>query len=261
MNGFALLALLIAITAASGVFVAGLPFLIRPQTDFAATAQARLERIRAAAQTALIENGSIPANLNALANATTVPADDRWRTDPFNFADFQYEVSGDPATLTVASVGLDRSAGTADDLSIELASEPDARTRTRNRLRTIRSKFNRSNYMYDAAMSPADRSSMLANALTYSTTQRAIDFAANTGDRANLIAQRDAARNAILNLRTTYSLPPPPNTVSGPGGLLSALGLPDSLDADGHGTPLIANDAVGCTSAGADRTGGTNDDL
>ncbi|MCA8943007.1 MAG: hypothetical protein KDB80_10645, partial [Planctomycetes bacterium] len=259
-RGFALLALLIAIASASSLLLAALPLLDPAERCAGHETWSRLTRIRARAASAVRASASIPKTLDSLASIQPIGDTHSWRRDPYGAEDFAYTVTGTPETLTLSSAGPDRRRNTADDLMIALDAAVEQRARTRSRIRIIRAAFLRSAFMHDPGMSGADAAAMRTHVRDYATAQRSL--AHSSGDaHDSLIVKRDTARSAILDMRATYMLPSPPSAISGPGGLLSALSLPDSLDADGFGNPLVANDAVGCVSTGADAIGGTDDDL
>jgi hypothetical protein len=57
------------------------------------------------------------------------------------------------------------------------------------------------------------------------------------------------------------TMPPDPTSVTGAGGLLQTLGLPDSLGTDGFANALAVSPPTGVSSAGGDRIGSNDDDL
>ncbi len=261
-RGFALLSLMIVISASSMLFIAAIQRFDAPWSSAAEDTESNLAIIREAAERAYWGNRTFPTSLDDLQTAAGLPTDGPWRIDPHGASEeLDYAVSGSPSTVTVRSRGVDGQLGTGDDVTMTVSSQGVGRMLTWNRMRILRAAFLRSAYMYSGAMTAGDAQAMRDAVRTWSNSQRGILHAANTTVRANLVSQRDTARTTILNLRTTYGLSAPPASMTGPGSLLSNLSLPDSLGTDGFGRALLVSDAVGFTSQGGDGTGGTDDDL
>jgi hypothetical protein len=261
-RGFASLALLLLLAAGTSILALALPGLV------ASTQQGRLgaaaARMRTAATTAreiYVRDGTFPNDLAQLAAAGLLDANGNWQVDPFGGrAPLDYRSSGAPATARVASRGPDARLGTADDLIETVGENAAARARMRARLRTLRAAVARSQFLYSPMMTAADRASMRSALRTWAKAQRSL-LGADPAAKASLTANRDAAAATIAALRATYALPPWPARVTGAGGLLQALSLPDSLGSDGFGQAFVIDASVGVRSIGGDRTPGGDDDV
>ncbi|MHC5063308.1 MAG: hypothetical protein ACYTG5_04975 [Planctomycetota bacterium] len=261
-DGFAMLALIIAVAAAgaAGLAIFGNKFSRPVEVEHLASVADRLSLTREAAQQVYQQSGSFPANLGALAIAIGLDSAGEWRLDPFGGgSDLDYQVSGVPANLVIRSRGPDGALGTGDDRSIQLSEQIPGRARTRGHLRLLRARFFNSSLMDDPGMAPVERMALRTHMSNYAIAQRQLLFAAPS-DKPALIAARDLAAAQIQAIRSSHGLPPIPSSSTGPGGLCEALGIPDALGTDGFGSLLLTGE-VGFISAGGDRTGGTDDDL
>ncbi len=261
-DGFAMLALIIAVGAASaaGLAIFGNKLRRPVQVEHLATAEARLEASIDSALQAYQQSGNFPVDLSSLAIAVGLDPAAEWRLDPFGGGtDLDYQLSGIPGSLVIRSRGPDGSLGSSDDLQVQLSEQFPGRARSRNHLRLLRVRFYNSPLMDDPGMAPVERQALRMHMRSYAIAQRQLLFAA-AADKPALIANRDSAASQIQAIRSSHGLPAIPATATGPGGLCEALGISDSLGIDGFGSLLITGD-VGFLSVGGDRSGGTDDDL
>ncbi|MBM4063470.1 MAG: hypothetical protein FJ265_20575 [Planctomycetes bacterium] len=258
-EGFALLVLLALVGAGSlGVLLAVQAFL-PPLADAAARAQHNVATAADAAQQAFVRAGAFPADLDALAAASGLPPGGGWRNDPYGAAqDLDYGFAG--ADLRVRSRGPDRTFGTADDVALLAVTEDLVRVRQRARLRLLRAVLLRSPYCSSPLMSAGDRASM-RTALRDCAIAKRRWRTADAAERAASTAATTAAAATVAGLRAAYGLAILPAAVTGAGGLMEQLGMPDARATDGLGRPLLGDPVLGVLAAGSDRTGGTDDDM
>lgn len=225
-GGFALLVLLLVLGAGSVAIVLAAQALVPTLADRAATAEARLAIAQDAVRTAYRRSGAFPPDLAALAAAAGLAVDGAWRVDPYGAAqDLDYAVTGSAV-----------------------------------RLRLIRAVLLRSPYRLAATMTAADVAAMRAAMRDHALARREW-LTADAAARAALTARMASAAAAIANLATAHALPPLPPAVTGAGGLMNQLGLPDARAVDGRGRPLAGEPSLGVVAVGSDGIGGSDDDM
>jgi len=84
---------------------------------------------------------------------------------------------------------------------------------------------------------------------------------ADAATRTQLQATMTAAAASVAALAAAHGLTALPSNMTGNGGLMQALGMPDSKATDGIGGTFIINATIGVVARGADATGGTDDDM
>jgi type II secretory pathway pseudopilin PulG len=251
--GFALLALVVVLAvaaAATASFVAGLTFVSR--ADAQATAERDVARLARAVDEGL--RRGVPAPVDVAGARALLPVDvvpERTTLEPWQPTPLRFTTSNGLTTLP--SVGPDATPGTADDLSIAANVREAQRATTRGRLRVLRARIARSEFAGTVPMSNANRDAFAAALRAFGVAQRSIVHLSG-GARASAIAARDAAIATITQQRAG------PTAVVGPGGLCERLGLPDACGVDSAGMPFAMTEA-GPVATGADRIGGTDDDL
>lgn len=230
-----------------------------PRDERLALAAECVDVLGRAAAEARRSSGAWPADLPSLVAAAPVSSLDLATADPTRPGfDVTYAVTAGVG-VTVSAAGPDGVAGNGDDLAASASESVIARAPTRNRLALLRTAFLLSGYMDDPGMTPAERASLRDAVRDWSLARRAYLYADASG-RAALQSQMDAAESTITSLRTSYGLPPIPPNATGPGGLLSGIGLPDSLGVDAFGNTFDTG-LAGFVSRGADGSAGTPDDL
>lgn len=258
-GGFALLVLIGLVGMASVGILLAVQRFVPPLADVPVRAVAGLERARTLARDAFVADGAFPADLTALAATGGAPADDGWRRDPWaSPADLDYAVTATGARTRTR--GPDRTLGTADDDTGVALAEPLLRVRQRGRLRLQRALFAASTFCTVPAMSPAERSAMVAALRDYAVARRAW-LAADATERTNLTTRLTTATSTVQGLRSLHLCAALPTFLVGPGGLMERLGMPDALCVDGRNAPLVRDDTVGVVAVGWDVTGGTDDDM
>lgn len=258
-GGFALLAVLAVIGVASVGFVVAVQRLIPNSARLVAESDRRLDTVTRAARFAFRRNGAFPANLNALATTARLDPTASWRRDPWAPPnDFNYRVT--TAALTVRGRGVDSSLNTADDPRIVVAAENLVRARQRGRERLIRAVLLRSPYCFSATMSPTHRDAMRVAMRDHAIARRAW-LTADATTRTTLQATLTSTASTVASLRATYSCTTLPTRIVGAGGLMQQLGMPDTRANDGIGRRFVRHTTLGIVAAGADRTGGTDDDM
>ena len=258
-SGFALLVMLGLIGMGSVGILFCVQRFVPPLADVVMRTDDNLATVQSRARAAFCSNGAFPASLAALATATGLDANGTWRRDPHGFAqdlDYQIVATG----LRVRSRGPDHNLGTADDITVDVATEPQLRARQRERLRLVRAVLLRSPYRYVATMTAADQATMRSAMHSYAIARRQW-LTATVSERATLTTQMTAATAAIDALVTGYARPPLPAALTGAGGLMEQLAMPDLRAVDGVGNPWLGNPSVGVLAAGGDSTGGTDDDM
>lgn len=257
--GFALLVMLALVGIGSvGVLLAVQTFL-PPLSDVNARVEANLGVVESAAREAFERSGAFPADLAALATASGLPTDGGWRNDPWGAAqdlDYRLMASG----LRIRSRGVDRRLGTADDVQFDVPAEGLVRVRQRARLRLLRALLLRSPFRSAGTMSVGEQASMRTAMHDYAAARREW-LTADTAARALLTTRMAAATVTINALVAAHACPALPVALTGAGGLMEQLAVPDTCGVDGLGRALLANAALGVIAAGNDRVGGTNDDM
>jgi hypothetical protein len=258
-RGFALLALLGVIGAASMAIVLAVAAMLPPLAGRGAVTTNNLETTLRAAKFAHRSSGAFPASLTATAAAAGLEAQGTWRYDPFGLAqDTGYGMSG--SNLRVRSRGLDRAFGTADDITYLLPSERYVRLRQRSRLRLLRALFTVSPYRLAGTMSPTDQASMRSALRDFAIAQR-LWLSADAATLPSLTARMATATATVAGLVALHSCPVLPPSLTGSGGLATNIGAVDSDFVDGAGRPLIPHATLGFAAIGNDLVGGSNDDM
>jgi hypothetical protein len=70
----------------------------------------------------------------------------------------------------------------------------------------------------------------------------------------------DASAETVA-VASVHALTALPVALTGAGGLMDRLAMEDARAVDGAGAPLLLDPVVGFVAAGADGTGGTDDDM
>ena len=96
--------------------------------------------------------------------------------------------------------------------------------------------------------------------LDYAIAHR-LFLTSDAATRDLLTAVMDTAAATVATIAARHGCPALPPAITGAGGLMEQLGLPDSMAIDGCGAGLIANATVGVDARGGDGTGGTDDDM
>ncbi len=109
-------------------------------------------------------------------------------------------------------------------------------------------------------MSAAEEASMVAAMRDYAIARRQW-LTADATTRVTLTTQMNTAAATVSALASSHACTPLPPAVTGAGGLMEGLGMPDGKAVDGIGANLISNATVGVLARGADATGGTDDDM
>lgn len=258
-DGFALLVLLAVIGVGSvGILLAvqaSLPALGGRE----AVASRNVTTAAHAARIAYRRNGAFPSDLDALAVAAGMSVEGAWRRDPFGSGqELDYGIVATGAR--VRSRGLDGQLDTADDGEQIVATTTQLRGRQRLRLRMLRAVLLRSPYRHDDGMTPTDEQRMRLAMRDYATARRKW-LTASAPERTALDTTMTDAEATVDALVSTYGMPALPVALTGAGGLMSELSMPDRRSADGRDVPLISNSVVGWVAIGADATGGTSDDM
>lgn len=257
-RGFALVVLLIVV-AAAGAAVAGyvasrarpeLPGKLRAATD-------AVRMVTDAVEEAYLRGGAFPADLGA-ALGTASRAYGLAGADPYTSRPLDYQIIGSqPAHVRVRSVGPDRVLGTADDIVREVNEQVVGRARTVARLRILRAVYFKSPLCAGTVASPTARTTLLTSMRAYTLAQKQLLY---LNDAPHVTVRNQAATTLTNDLSQILAVALLPVPVTGPGGLLEQLGLPDWLGIDGFGNTFYAS-AVGVSCAGGDRTVGTDDDF
>lgn len=263
-EGFALLALLGVIGIASVGLLFAVQRFVPPLADVAVRVQSNLDVVEEAARDVFSRTGAFPASIDALASVGGLRADGAWRVDPQGQGnDLSYQVTA--TGIRVRSRGPDRLLGTADDEVRDVGAEPLVRMRQRATLRLIRSVYlSELQGAVDAAIAlgalgTSSRSALAAALNEYAAAKREW-LKATTLQRATLTV-RMTADAAIIDAAQTLAGWSTPSAVTGAGGLMERLGMPDSLAVDGVGRPLQVDARMGVVAAGYDGVGGTDDDM
>lgn len=256
-SGFALVVLLAVVGVGSVGILLAVQAYLPVLSDRQTVAADNVTTVARAAAIAYRQNGSFPADLNALETAAGLPATGGWRRDPYSAGrELDYRVRS--ADLQVRSCGPDGQFGTADDCERLVATETQLRVRQRLRLRMLRAVLLRSPYRFDAGMSAAELQQMKAAMHDYAIARRRW-LTADTATRVTLTATMVSATATVNGLISTYGLPALPVSLTGAGGLMSQLSMPDGRCLDGRGAVLQTDATVGWLAAGV--TGGIDDDM
>jgi len=258
-RGFALLALLAVVGVASVGAIVAVQRLVPAASRNVVDTEDRLDTVTRSARFAFRRNGAFPANLNTLATVAGLDTRATWRTDPWMPPnDLNYRVTN--TALTVRGRGADRRLNTADDRTVVVATENLVRARQRGRERMIRAVLLRSQYCWSATMSPAACDAMRAAVRDNARARRAW-LTADAATRTTLQATLTSTASTVAALRATWSLSAPPTRIVGAGGLMQRLGMPDTRATDGLGRRFVRDVTLGVVATGADRRGGTDDDM
>lgn len=258
-RGFALLAVLAVVGIAGVGFIIAIQKLVPSASRTVFDTEDRLDTVASAARYAFRRNGAFPTSINALASAAGLDAAGSWRTDPWLPPnDLNYRSTN--AAVTIRGRGADLRLNTADDPIAVVATENLARARQRGRERMIRAVLLRSAYCYTATMSSTDRDAMRVAMRDHAIARRQW-LTADAATRTTLQAQLTATATTVSTLRASYSRPSLPTRIVGAGGLMQQLGMPDTRATDGLGRRFVRDTTLGIVAAGADRTGGTDDDM
>ena len=258
-GGFALLVLLAIVGVGSLAIVLALPSTMPPGGGQAVQAEANVAAAQVAARIGYRRNGAFPASLTQAATVAGLDATGAWRVDPWGRgADLQWTaVTGG---LRVRSCGRDGRFGTTDDTAIVVATDTQLRLRTRARLRLLRAVLARSAYRWSPTMSTNDQTSMRTAMRAYAVARRSWSTA-DTTTRAALTATMASASTTVATLVAANALPALPNALVGAAGLMQQLGIDATRAVDGRGVRLLRDAVVGVVASGADRRGGTDDDM
>jgi hypothetical protein len=257
-GGFALLVLL-------GIVGIGSVGLLLAVQGFLPPLAGRIERIDAdlgivaqGARSTFAQSGAFPADLDALAAATGLPAGGGWRRDPWGAAQ-DYDLGRVGSNLRLRSRGPDRRLGTGDDVVVQLVGENLLRCRQRAKLRLLRALYARA--LQDAidAMGPPAPTGLVDAVRRLASARRAW-LTTSAADRVALTAQMatDAATITAAQAHVGWALPA---ALTGAGGLMEWLGKPDAIAVDGAGRALQLHASLGIVAVGSDRVGGTDDDM
>lgn len=258
--GFALLVMFGVMAVASTALLLAVQRFQPPMARQRADADRSMATVLRTARESCRASGAFPANLTAVAAAGNGLVTGPYRVDPFGAGgDLVYRVTR--STLTVRSRGPDRVSGNSDDITITAPIEPLARGRTRARLRLLRAVFLASTYRSTPAMLlGTDRATLLAAARDLARAKRSY-LTADTATRAALTTAMASAAASIAAITSSYGLGALPTAVTGSGGLMQRLGLPDGKAVDGLGRAFRIDAGLGIVAIGADGRRGTNDDM
>ena len=84
---------------------------------------------------------------------------------------------------------------------------------------------------------------------------------ADAATRATLTTRMSTAAATVSAIAGAHGCAPLPLAVTGAGGLMEGLGMPDGKAVDGLGAALLLDATVGVLARGSDATGGTDDDM
>jgi hypothetical protein len=260
-GGFALVVLLIMVAAAGAAAAGYIASRARPEHPGkirAATAAVTL--VADAAEESYMRSGAFPATLAAalqVAGRTLARAG----VDPFTSSSLDYRMVGlNPCRVVVRSTGPDRQLGTGDDIQKTVNEQVVGRARTYPRLRILRALYFRSP-LYASGLSAAAKTSLLGARRTYTRAQRELLYHNDAAHRALLSTAKADLTNLVDSVVALLLGGPTISSITGPGGLLEQLGLPDSLGTDGFGNTLFYASTVGFMCAGGDRLAGNDDDF
>ena len=258
-SGFALLVMLGIIGAGSVGLLLAVQAIVPGLADRDELARANLDLAADAAQVAYRRDGAFPADLDGLAAAGGLDAAGLWRRDPYGAGEeLDYGIAG--SGLRVRSRGVDGQLGSSDDLEREVATETQLRVRQRLRLRMLRAVLLRSPYRHAVSMSASEEVQMRDAMRGYARARRHF-LTADPAARVTLTNDMATARSTIDGLVALHAMPALPSAVTGVGGLMGQLAMPDARAVDGRGAALVIDDVLGWVAIGSDGTGGTDDDM
>lgn len=221
--------------------------------------EARLSAMRGTALELYRRDGALPRSLGEIMASDLGPSNLLGGSDPFGpGTDIAWQAAG-ATTGQLASTGPDARMGTSDDIDVTVDVRAAARARTRTRLRLLREQFLASVYVKTKTATPAQVSA-LRTAIEEAARLRRQAAGVDGRERRAAAASARREESKAATLLRALGGPPLPDAVEGPGGLLEAMGLPDTLRLDGFGRMLIVTPA-GIGSRGADAKEGTDDDL
>lgn len=257
--GFALIVLLAVVGIGSVGLLLAVEAYLPTLRERQALSVGNLQTAQAAARTAYRRTGAFPVDLDALSTAAGLDVDGSWRRDPFGHGEaLDYARVG--ADLRLRSRGVDRQLGTADDLVLDVAAETQLRVRQRLRLRVLRAVLLRSSFRLAGSMSAADVVQMRNAMRDYAVAKRRWRTA-DAATRVTLSTTMADATATVSALASVHALTALPVALTGAGGLMDRLAMEDARAVDGAGAPLLLDPVVGFVAAGADGTGGTDDDM
>ncbi|MCA8948811.1 MAG: type II secretion system protein [Planctomycetes bacterium] len=257
-RGFALLVMLGVIASASLALVIAVEA-FAPRADRDVRVEQNLAFVERAARDEFRRDGAFPADLDALAASVGGLASASWRGDPWSSAQ-DLDLTRVGSSLRIRSRGADGVLGTADDPVAIVPAEDLVRVRQRGRLRLIRAVLARSQYCLAGTMTAGERAAMLAALRDYALARREW-LTADTAARVALGTRLTDAETTVAAIAAAHACPALPTAVTGAGGLMAGLGLPDGRAVDGVGAVLLRNGTVGVVARGADGIGGTDDDM
>lgn len=258
-EGFVLLVLLSIAGAGSVVLLLAVQAFLPSLRDRQVVAQQNLEVARQGVHNAYRQDGVLPSDLDSLELTGGLSSLGQWRRDPYG-AGQELDYSAASGQARLSSRGVDGALGSADDLQVTIDEEPMLRQRQRLRLRMLRAVVTRSPYRNAASMSPAEEAQMAAAMREYARARRSW-LTADAATRTTLNNQMASASATISSLVSTHALPALPPTLTGAGGLMSQLAMPDTRAVDGRGVALQLDSVLGMRAVGRDGTGGTDDDM
>lgn len=256
-GGFALIVLLGVVGLGSVGILLAVEAYLPVLSDREEVAANNVATVAQATAVAYRQNASFPSDLDALEVEAGLPGTGGWRRDPFSAGqELDYQVRG--SDVLVRSCGPDGLLGTADDDQQLVATETQVRVRQRLRLRMLRAVLLRSQYRFDAGMSPAQLLQMKSAMNSYAIARRQW-LTADATERVTLTATIASATASVDALVSAYGLPSLPVALTGAGGLMSELSMPDGRCVDGRGVALVSDATVGWIAPGV--TGGADDDM
>lgn len=300
-QGFAMLALVIALGIGSAGILIAVQALVPPIADVTARLHTGLATIERATREAFQRHGAFPATLDELAATSGLAANGAWRVDPWGDGrDFDYRVLPDGPRLR--SRGADRRLDTGDDVVRVVPVEDLLRARTNLRLRLIRAAYldsvltamgararvltngsrgssrgdpkrlgarvptgrsasTRSNPGHAgarASLAPGSAAALRDALHAYALAKRRW-HSANHSEREDLTARMDAAATLVATAQTAAGWTMPA-ALTGAGGLMERLGLPDQAAVDGRGRPLELHPTLAVLATGSDGLFPSDDD-
>ncbi len=282
-SGFVMLGLLLVMGSMLGI-------LVELSTSFSTwgipqqtwQAESRVQQLHQASQGAYLGGTGLPTNINQLGASLLADGRGDWAQDPFAtgvtvlmqttsipgpdaiqplpLSAGSGGATGQISNLSFISIGRDQLPNTVDDITVSGNEQIVGRISSRNRLRVLRAAFLRSSFMDAPTMTATDRSSLRIEMRRLVQAQRKL-LTAGLADRAAILVDRDAAASNIHLIRANHPLLLAiPSSATGTGGLLQAMGLPDSKAMDGFQQDFQTA-LTGFKSIGADATGDTADDF
>lgn len=256
-TGLALLALLMVVGVGALAIVLAAQQFVPPLADRAERTESGVARMAGAVATGFVASGVYPGSLDAVAVQTGWSRQGAWRRDPWGSGQ-EWVLGSGALGLQVQSRGVDGVLGTADDVVFAVPREPLVRLRQRGILRLIRAGYVR--FLQDAIVMGGAAPTGLAAAVGSYARARRQWFAADAAERAQLTATMAAAAASVTACQE-FAGWTQPSAVTGSGGLLARLGMPDTLAIDGLGQPLRLDPILGVVAVGGDGIWGTDDDM